>query len=312
MDNIVTPHDLFFKKFLVDTSVATELIKKYLPEAIVSLVDFNTLKQVSASFVDKKLKHKESDVLLQANILDTIAYFYFLFEHQSTPEFTMPMRSASYLLKIMERHHEQHKSKKVPYIYPIVFYNGTKPYPYATDIREMLDAPDSLVASFRLGRFHLIDLNEVDDEQLRESTWLNLCCFAMKHAHDTDFDQIIEHIINQLERINDTLLDDDIETRQLPLLYYIISAYRKLDREKFMSRLHQSKSEDLKKAGLTLADQFREEGLQRGRREGRHKERQHMVQNMLGKGLSVEYVSEMTGLSKKEILAYAQQLVNSD
>ncbi len=43
------------------------------------------------------------------------------------------------------------------------------------------------------------------------------------------------------------------------------------------------------------------EGIKKGRQEGRQEERQQVVLNMLKKKLNISVISEVTGLSEKEI-----------
>ncbi len=49
----------------------------------------------------------------------------------------------------------------------------------------------------------------------------------------------------------------------------------------------------------TAIDEAREEGLERGR----HEERLELIRKMLSKGLSLEVVSDVTGLSLEELEA---------
>ena len=53
----------------------------------------------------------------------------------------------------------------------------------------------------------------------------------------------------------------------------------------------------------TAIDEAREEGLEKGLERGRHEERLELVRKMLSKGLSLEVVSDVTGLSLEELEA---------
>ena len=56
---------------------------------------------------------------------------------------------------------------------------------------------------------------------------------------------------------------------------------------------------------MDIKDFFREEGryegIRKGRQEGRQKGRQEIILNMLKKQSDISCISELTGLSKKEI-----------
>ena len=51
----------------------------------------------------------------------------------------------------------------------------------------------------------------------------------------------------------------------------------------------------------TAIDEAREEGLEQGLERGRHEERLELIRMMLSKGLPLEVVSDVTGLSLEEL-----------
>ena len=53
----------------------------------------------------------------------------------------------------------------------------------------------------------------------------------------------------------------------------------------------------------TAIDEAREEGLEKGLERGRHEERLELIRKMLSRGLSLEVVSDVTGLSLEELEA---------
>ena len=53
----------------------------------------------------------------------------------------------------------------------------------------------------------------------------------------------------------------------------------------------------------TAIDEAREEGIEKGLERGRHEERLELIRKMLSKGLPLEVVSDVTGLSSEELEA---------
>jgi len=260
------------------------------------------------SFIDEKLKKREADILYQVKIAGRTGYFYLLFEHQSTPDIKMPLRAGRYVISIQEQHMDEFKTNQAPYVFPIVFYNGKSFYPYATDIREMVSAPDELLTDYGVARFHLVDLNTIEDNELRNSTWDGLSMYAMKHAYDRDQETTMVWMIKSLELLSMILPLAVYLTRQEQLLKYIMYGYPKLDEGVIMRHIQESRSEIVKKAGLTVAEQLkargREEGLQQGSEESRIATEKNIVNNMLHSGLSAEKISELTGISLQKIKTY--------
>ena len=83
---ISDPHDRFFKEMLSDKSKSIELLQCYGQADVINSIDVSSLKLMSTTFIDKNLKKNESDILYQVKINNQVAYFYFLLEHQSTPD----------------------------------------------------------------------------------------------------------------------------------------------------------------------------------------------------------------------------------
>lgn len=310
-DIVSNPHDRFFKKVMSDSATAAELIKTYAPSGIVQLADFASLELISGSFIDVQLQQKETDLLFKANFGCSQGYFYILLEHQSTPDSKMPLRCARYVALIQEQHMEEHKTIEIPYVFPLVLYNGKKRYRYSTDVREMLMAPKELVDEYRMGQFHLVDLNVIKDEDLRTSTWNGLCLYVMKHVFDREISEIIEHFIQSFRYCQVYFDGAELISRQTLLLNYIMSSYRNFDVEVFMRELQKSSIENADFLGKTMAEQLEERGLkkgiqrgiQQGEQSGRDKEQCIIVNNMLARGLTADEIYKLTNISVQKILA---------
>jgi hypothetical protein len=86
------PHDKFFKEAFGRPEVAREFLQTYLPSRLVRAIDWQTLKQEPASFVDERLAGSSSDLLYSARLRGEPVLLYCLFEHQSTVDADMPFR----------------------------------------------------------------------------------------------------------------------------------------------------------------------------------------------------------------------------
>ena len=134
---INTPHDRFFKTMMAIPDVNREFLIANLPKDILAIIDLDTIKFHKESFIDQQLKLNMVDILVETKFNDTPGYIYVLAEHQSKPDKLMPLRIWSYMLKIMEYHTTQNKTKELPIVYPIIFYNGKKQYSYSTNLLDL-------------------------------------------------------------------------------------------------------------------------------------------------------------------------------
>ncbi|KJW01728.1 transposase, YhgA-like family protein [Rickettsia endosymbiont of Ixodes pacificus] len=99
----------------------------HLPKEIQAMFLPHTLKMEKESFVEADLRHSISDILFSAKFNDDTGYFWILLEHQSTPDHFMAFRLFKYMTDIASRHLTLHpKSKYLPFVYPLIFYNGKR------------------------------------------------------------------------------------------------------------------------------------------------------------------------------------------
>ena len=122
-------HDALIRKAFENPIVAKEFFEMHLPKEIKAMFYSHTLKMEKESFVEANLQHSISDILFSAKFKDETGYLWILLEHQSTPDHFMAFRLFKYMTDIAARHLTLNpKSKHLPFVYPLVFYNGTKKY----------------------------------------------------------------------------------------------------------------------------------------------------------------------------------------
>lgn len=124
------PHDALFKKSMENQIVVTDLLKLYLPKAILSRINLSTLKQQKESFIKKDIGRGDVDCLYQVEITNNkssnsdnhdsrdnnnvrsdniankhnteIGYVYFLLEQQTKPDRFMSFRLLKYMISIID------------------------------------------------------------------------------------------------------------------------------------------------------------------------------------------------------------------
>ena len=134
MENINNPHDLYFRSSMSDLRVAKDFFEHHLPATIIQEVNLSSLQLQNSSFIDTNLRESVVDVLYAVNFNDEPGYLYVVVEHQRKPQKLMAHRVLNYMLRIVDHHINTHNTTILPIVYPIVFYNGSKPYPYSTDL----------------------------------------------------------------------------------------------------------------------------------------------------------------------------------
>ena len=161
-DKIQHAHDQFFRTVMSDRRVASEFLRAHLPHALCVLIDFDHLKVEPRHYANEVRQESIVGVLFKSKLNGNDAYLFLLLEHQSTPDELMPFRMLKYTCNIIDEHLKQHRTKKIPLVYPLVVYHGRGVYPFSTSLADLVDAPKALVDAYFLKPFHLIDLNQIE------------------------------------------------------------------------------------------------------------------------------------------------------
>ncbi len=283
-----TPHDAFFKQFLMHPDTARDFLDIHLPAEIRGICDLDTLRLESSHSVEESLKEQYSDVLYSVKMQGTSGYIHVLIEHQSTADKKMAFRMMRYAIAAMHRRLKD-ENGPLPLVVPLLFYQGkTSPYPLSMSWLDMFALPE-LARRIYSEPFPLVDITVIPDDDI------------MQHRR-----------IALLERLV-TLISAEYTTEsQLnSLLSYMVQRghtdqpqvfYREL-----ANRLPQEESM------MTLAEWFAEQGMQKGVREGmlegkreglqegKTEERRNIARRMLESGMTREAVAQITTLTDDEI-----------
>ncbi|EDV9675439.1 Rpn family recombination-promoting nuclease/putative transposase [Salmonella enterica subsp. diarizonae] len=283
-----TPHDAFFKQFLMHPDTARDFLDIHLPAEIRGICDLDTLRLESSHSVEESLKEQYSDVLYSVKMQGTSGYIHVLIEHQSTADKKMAFRMMRYAIAAMHRLLKD-ENGPLPLVVPLLFYQEkTSPYPLSMSWLDMFALPE-LARRIYSEPFPLVDITVIPDDDI------------MQHRR-----------IALLERLV-TLISAEYTTEsQLnSLLSYMVQRghtdqpqvfYREL-----ANRLPQEESM------MTLAEWFEEQGMQKGWREGmlegkreglqegKTEERRNIARRMLESGMTREAVAQITTLTDDEI-----------
>jgi hypothetical protein len=95
------PHDAMFKSAFELPADAAVLLRSLLPAAITDAVSWDTLRCDHGSFIDSKGADHHGDLLFRAHLrAGWPECIFFLLEHQSTVDPSMPLRMATYQLQM--------------------------------------------------------------------------------------------------------------------------------------------------------------------------------------------------------------------
>lgn len=314
MTKKLSPHDRFTRSLMTNPKVAQEFFQKSLPEHIKKAMDFSSLELRKESYIDDKLKLQITDLLYSVRFNGQEGFLYVLLEHASTPDRLLPFRMHKYVNAIMEDHLKDKENKNLPLVYPMILYSGKKPYKHSMSFFDLFSENErELAKEIFTSPYHLIDLTQVSDEELKQYLWFGTMALALKHIRDPNIVPFFESIIDVLKELEKRGEEGYIYT----VITYMAVTGKIPEKDEFLDTVKQLESIDKEKIMPTLVDhlqselldlarqRFFKEGFEKATEELRPKfiqeERREMAKTLLSEGVSIEIISKTTRLSEKEI-----------
>ena len=303
------PHDGVFKGLMKNPLAAQDFLNYYLPKEFKALVDLSTVEATDESFVEKNLKKKVSDIIYKIKTYDGggYAYCYVLLEHQSSPDHYMSLRLWRYMLLLCERHRTKEKDernkknknkKKLPLIYPLVFYNGKRIYNAPTNLWDLFVCSKTSKA-LMTEDIKIVDLYSMPDEDIRKKKYLGVMEFFMKHIYARDMFKLWQQFF---KNFRDSLDNHDRTVLYLEhFLYYTDEKTSDDQKENIENLVIGELSEEGEEVMRTIAQAYRDEGREEGI--------EQTAINMLLEGANVSFVSRVTKISLDKILYLQKNVV---
>jgi len=290
-------HDTFVKEAMAIPRVATEFFEANLPEEILKIVDLSTLEEKKADFVNHTLGRGIMDMLYSVKFKEQIGYLMLLLEHQSTSERDMVLRIQKYMLSICDAHLTNHPKSKLPPIYPIIFYTGTKKWTAPLSFWELFSDPKLAQACF-FGPIQLLNLKKVKHIDLKHRYHSGILLYLMSKIREKDIYphlKILSSVIRKVSEESFTLLQSAI--------YYILGNIKSREEGtiiQFFRTIPINKGKI-----MAITNTYRQDCIQEGMQEGLQQGMQEgmcgVARNMLADNMDIDSIIRFTKLSKKEI-----------
>jgi hypothetical protein len=272
-------HDLLVQRILSQPENAIAHLRSILPQAVLDIIQLDQLNLEDKSFVDDKLRNRQSDALYSVPIRGQPGFVYVLREHQSKSKPLMGLRLLGYMVRIWETYvHAHPKAKTLPVIVPVVLYHHKRRWKRATTFHSHFAAKvlaePALAAVTPSYRFVLDDISEATDEELQARPMPVVARLALWVLRDARFDRL-ESTLPAWSQLLATLLGLPGGRQAVGTLFcYIYSVRGQGSAESLLQKIPDP---EVREAAMTIAQQLeqrgrklgRQEGLQEGRREGR-------------------------------------------
>jgi len=297
------PHDRFFRNAMENQAVARGFMQHYLPRRIREALDLDSLTLEHDSYLDTNLNETMSDLVYRCRLAGEPAFLAVLVEHQSSPDPHMPVRIGHYLFSLLIKQLKLHPKEPLAPVHALVYYHGRQtPYPYSMDLADCFRDPLGLMNNLFQGSIPLVDVNQLDDEALKQQQWIGIVARALKHIREADISPYLLEWLRDCEGLDDHSQQwlDFIRT----LLHYAIGTGNVNDIDHLVEESHRL-PQPIGDTFMTIAEQLEARGEAKGRAEGEAlgevKGVKKTAFNLLKEGTDPLFVAKVTGLSLDDV-----------
>ena len=295
-------HDKIFRTILDKKENVVLIIKK----AVDAKVKSDDIEKYKDSFINKIFQNREADIvykLKEKNI-------FFLIEHQTKIDYSMPFRILEYEVGIMKSAIDMDKINtkgyKLPLVIPIVLYTGGRKWNAAEYLQKSQETLGNIKED--IGRYNLIDVNNFTEKELLDDDTFITKMMLIEKSRSTE--ETVETLEKVIERTKEE--DKDILIRIIKIIFK-----EKLGNDE-VERLVSKIEEGRKKEVLAVVDMIRrenqmyidigkKEGKIEGKIEGIKEKSIEIARKLLSKNTSKKEISEITGLDEAEIDKIAEK-----
>ena len=257
------------------------------------------IEKYNSSFISKTFQNKEADIVYKIKDKN----IFFLIEHQSKIDYSMPFRLLEYEVAIIrsaiDKSKIKNKSYKIPLVMPIVLYTGKQKWNANKYLEKSQEKIQGL--NIKIGNYSLVDINNYTEKELLEdNTFISKMMLIEKSKNTEEIAETLEKIINKTRKEDKELLKSIIE----------IFLEEKIGIQKSTELIRKLESESdsmlaivdmIRKENQMYIDMGRKEGKKEGKIEGKTETIKEIVNKMLRKNLPEKTIIEITGINPKEI-----------
>ena len=221
----MSTHDNAYKHLFSHPQAVRDLLRGFVQEDWVALLDFDTLEKVSGSYVSDDLRDREDDVIWRIRMQGAMGvgegvgaggarqeaewvYVYLLLEFQSSVDAFMAVRILTYigllyqdLIKSGQIKADSGRSAKLPPVFPLVLYNGVRPWSAERELEQLIEpVPASLGAYRPRLRYFLMDEGRLSESSLNQSDNAIASLVQIERTLDPmQLAPLVEKLANQLK-----------------------------------------------------------------------------------------------------------------
>ena len=322
-NDINNKHDKLFKDLFSKKDEVAKFLNKYLKLEVP--ITGSQLEEYKTEYVTSLYEKRETDIVYKLKDKN----IFFLIEHQSTIDRSMPFRISDYSNLIIKQAIDKKKMKRADYKYPrvipIVLYTGNIEWNASfklEEIQETLPGYNELNEDYKI-----IDINKYSKEELLSDNILISKAMIMEKCKTN------EELMLNLEEVARNTLDKKIPLGEYFLdviQKYIVNSDIRKETKEIIEKIKNEKGDNSdmlnmvrvqleayaeherigREQGIELGrKEGKREGKKEGKKEGREEERKNIVKALLRRKTPIEDIIDVTGMSREDIIKLQNEKV---
>jgi predicted transposase/invertase (TIGR01784 family) len=180
-------HDLSYSLLFSNKVIFRQLLETFVKQPWVSEIDFENIEKLNKTFISKKHRKHESDLIYKVKLKEQTAYIVILMEFQSTVQPFMAVRVLHYMMSFyLDLINQKGKPKKLPPVFPIVLYNGKDKWTAPVEIKDLIEKHELLGEFGVQFKYFKIAENEFSAESLLKIQKVISTIFFTEIHYDID------------------------------------------------------------------------------------------------------------------------------
>ena len=256
----------------------------------------NEIEKYNSSFISEELKNSESDVVYKMKNENV----FFLIEHQTKIDYSMPYRILKYELNLIESVENDNKYigkwHEYSLVIPIVLYTGKEKWNAKLDLRSIQYKWRDYKGQ-ELSRYNILDINEISDsELLEEKSIISKIMLIEKSKTEEKLCETLNRIYIEISKNATVYTKEERKFLNKATSVLALNIVGEKKAKEILKNIDVGGEGDM----LAVFDMIREEN-ERIFNDGIRQNKIDTIKNMLKEKLPLELIAKITGVSEKEI-----------
>ncbi len=293
-------HDKIFRKILDVKYEAANFINEAIN--LKNKITEYQIEKYNSSFITSNLKNEESDVIYKLKDKN----IFFLIEHQTKIDYTMPLRILEYETAIIKNAIDYkkfgQKNYKIPKVIPIVLYTGKRKWNAKTYINEIQEQFENF-NELNFAKYNVIDINNLTEEKLLKDTNYLSKIMLLEKYRGNELSQYLSKIVKEIKS-NEKYYDTEGKEVLITLIEQILIIKIGKKKTKEIVKILQGGNTNMLNC---IESAYRENkvlfnnGVKTGIKTGIEKGKIEIIKELLKIKMPISQISQITHLTEDKI-----------